>query len=285
MYFLISLLALFILLILYLYYRASITDVTILKNLYHYRSIRGVANCLAGLESETYIDPNKIPSFISLCFLLHEDDLFFEHKGANWAEIYQRIKAYFFNRKNLAGGSSITQQLAKLVFTGSKRTLYRKFKQFIIANKIEKHFSKDEILGLYYSAILFGATPHGVKAGCKHIFQKTPEELNLEEAFILVAFTPCPCLMEEYLLKNHDDSVFNYMTTFERIREALRICQVSLGNAELKDLKEISYIQVKKVMSTYSSLNTHSLNISQEQKIALTSAEFVYSLKDRIANL
>ncbi|MEI9945121.1 MAG: transglycosylase domain-containing protein [Chitinophagaceae bacterium] len=127
------------------------------------------------------ISPNVINALIAT-----EDERFKEHSGIDFKST---LRAFFTLGKQ-GGGSTLTQQLAKaLLEQGSKNKAWRvieKVKEYIIAVKLEKNFTKEEIITLYLNAVPFGNNIYGIRNAARNFFQKEPDRLNPEEAALLV---------------------------------------------------------------------------------------------------
>lgn len=115
-----------------------------------------------------------------------EDERFYKHSGIDFKSTLRAV----FSLGGQGGGSTITQQLAKaLLDQGSKNKAWRvieKLKEWIIAIKLEKNFTKEEIITLYLNAVPFGDNVYGIRNAARTFFQKEPDRLNTEEAAVLV---------------------------------------------------------------------------------------------------
>ena len=115
-----------------------------------------------------------------------EDERFYSHSGVD----FKSTMRAFLTLGTSGGGSTITQQLAKaLLDQGSKNKAWRvveKLKEWIIAVKLEKNFTKEEIITLYLNAVPFGNNIYGIRNAARSFFQKEPDRLNVEEAALLV---------------------------------------------------------------------------------------------------
>ena len=115
-----------------------------------------------------------------------EDERFYSHSGVDFKSTMRAM----LTAGTSGGGSTITQQLAKaLLDQGSKNRAWRvveKLKEWIIAVKLEKNFTKEEIITLYLNAVPFGNNIYGIRNAARSFFQKEPDRLNVEEAALLV---------------------------------------------------------------------------------------------------
>ncbi|RKX96083.1 MAG: hypothetical protein DRP84_02250 [Spirochaetes bacterium] len=134
--------------------------------------------------------------------LAMEDRRFYQHHGIDYkallAAIYYDIKSLSFVR----GGSTITQQLAKILFTNSKKTIQRKIYELFCTLEIEKRFTKDEILTLYLNSIYFGHYIYGIRSASLYYFNKEPYFLDFFESALLVAIIPNPSRFSPLLHEN-----------------------------------------------------------------------------------
>jgi penicillin-binding protein 1A len=135
---------------------------------------------------------SDIPAPVIGAFLAVEDTGFYDHIGIDFMGI---LRAMFTNLRHMSivqGGSTITQQLVKVVFTKGERKITRKFNEAILALVVEKEFTKDEILEFYFNQIYFGHGAYGISSAAEFYFNKPVEELNLMEGSILAALPKSP---------------------------------------------------------------------------------------------
>ena len=220
-----------------------------------------------GLQSTHYLDPSTLPGCFVITLLLHEDDLFFEHHGVNWREVRARLKAAWRSRTVPKGGSSISQQLVRFLFLQKHRSWLRKVRELVYAIKLERHFSKQEILGLYLGSIRFGDTGSGLQAAAKRYFNKQPQELDLCEALILCGSIPTPVRSGFALLCEADYSVFARRTAFYKASDFLRFIYKRLGKQSLAEIPQISYQLAKAQLQTMSRYSPHGLSAAEEAAI------------------
>ncbi|MFC2092054.1 penicillin-binding protein 1A [Elusimicrobiota bacterium] len=144
------------------------------------------------MERRTLVPLNQIPVDLQNAVLAIEDTNFFDHWGL---DVLGVIRAFIENFKAghvVQGGSTITQQLAKVMFLTPERSLKRKIKELLLAMHIEKEFSKEEILQLYLNQIYFGEGAYGVDAASKVYFNKHVNRLNLAECAMLAGLPRAP---------------------------------------------------------------------------------------------
>ena len=135
---------------------------------------------------------DRIPPFLREALIAVEDSRFYQHYGLDPVGI---IRALWTNINCLClaeGGSTITQQLAKVLFFTPEKSLSRKFKEALLVFRIERDLSKDKILELYFNQIYFGHGAYGIQAAAQTYFNKPVDELNLAEAAMLAGLPRAP---------------------------------------------------------------------------------------------
>jgi penicillin-binding protein 1A len=140
-------------------------------------------------KETTYSD---LPINLINAVIATEDRKFFKHYGI---DLFGMIRAGYiniFSGQVKQGGSTITQQLAKIAFLTPEQTLERKMKEIILALKIEHAFSKQEILALYLNKAYFGSGQYGISNASKFYFNKKVEHLNLKECAMIAGLLKAP---------------------------------------------------------------------------------------------
>ncbi len=137
---------------------------------------------------------SKIPKPLVQAFIASEDRRFYQHHGVD----YQGIVRAFVNNlrsRNLGeGGSTITQQLARILFLNQERTLGRKFKEISLSQKIEQKLSKEQILERYLNLVYLGSGAYGVADASWVYFSKPVDKLTLAEMATIAGLAPAPSL-------------------------------------------------------------------------------------------
>jgi len=134
----------------------------------------------------------KIPQNLKNAIIAVEDAQFYKHHGLNLRGIVRAALANLRAGEVVEGGSSITQQLAKVFFLNPEKSVPRKIKEALLAIEIEKKFSKDKILELYCNHIYFGHGAYGVEAAAQTYFRKPAEKLSLGECAMLAGLPRAP---------------------------------------------------------------------------------------------
>ena len=135
---------------------------------------------------------DEVPEMVRQAFIAAEDDQFFQHAGFDYAGILRSLVVNLVPGKRLQGASTITQQTARNLFLTQDRTWRRKVQEMFLTHRIEREFSKQEILGLYLNVISFGKRTYGVAAAADLYYGKKLDELTLAEAATLARVPQAP---------------------------------------------------------------------------------------------
>ncbi|RUM88756.1 MAG: penicillin-binding protein 1A [Thermodesulfatator sp.] len=182
---------------LYLYFRLELPDISALKN-YRPPAVTVVydreGHPLAYWYRERRfpVPLSRMPSYLIQAFVAAEDARFYEHPGIDLLSILRALLADIRARRVVQGGSTITQQVARALLLSPERTLTRKIREAILAWRIDKALTKDEILNIYLNQIYLGAGAYGVEAAALTYFGKHVWELTLPEAALIAGLTPAP---------------------------------------------------------------------------------------------
>jgi penicillin-binding protein 1A len=155
----------------------------------------GDGNLLTTLHGEvdrTVIPLGQMPDHLIEAVLAVEDKDFYEHPGVSVWGTARAVWSNLFSDEPLQGGSTITQQYVKNVFTGGERSYSRKIKEAMLALKLEQQFTKDEILEKYLNTIYFGHGAYGVQAAAQTYWDKDAAELNVLESATLAGLINAP---------------------------------------------------------------------------------------------
>src|SRR5574337_1979634 len=125
---------------------------------------------------------DKIPRHLINGVIAVEDAQFYQHRGINFRGIARAMLVNLRALRPVEGGSSITQQLAKLLLLSPEKHLSRKIKEALLALEIEKRYTKNKILELYLNQVYFGHGAYGVESAAQTYFKKSVDQLNLAEA-------------------------------------------------------------------------------------------------------
>ena len=143
-------------------------------------------------ENRTWVPLSMISRAMQEAAIAAEDSSFYRHKGLDFTGI---LRAFWVNVRNLKavqGASTITQQLAWNLFLTKEKTLQRKIKEAIISIRLERIYSKEQILEMYLNMIYFGHGAWGIHSASQLYFNKEPSELDLSEAALLAGIVKGP---------------------------------------------------------------------------------------------
>ncbi len=142
------------------------------------------------------VKPSDIPTILKQAVISDEDRSYYRHSGIDLRGSVRALWADLRGGRVSQGGSTITQQYVKNVYTGNERTLNRKLKEAILANRVDRKLSKDEILFRYLNTIYLGEGAYGVGAASETYFRKSVRDLTVSEAALLAGIIPAPSLYQ-----------------------------------------------------------------------------------------
>ncbi len=150
-----------------------------------------VAELSAG-EDRELVSYSQIPPVVIQAVVATEDKTFFSHKGVDPAGIIRALYRDLRNEGVRQGGSTITQQYVKNTFTGDEQSFGRKLREATLAVKLEREFTKEQILERYLNRIYFGRGAYGIQAAAQNYFGKNVEQLDLADAAFLAGLIRSP---------------------------------------------------------------------------------------------
>ncbi len=152
-----------------------------------------------GRENREMVAIADVPEHIVNSFLAAEDDKFYQHSGVNYTGLMRAMLANLRAGKVVQGGSTITQQVAKMIFLTREKTYTRKLKDFLLALEIEKKFSKEDILYVYLNHVYLGAGHYGIKETFRGYFNKELDDVSIAESAIVAGLLVAPGRYSPYL--------------------------------------------------------------------------------------
>jgi len=166
---------------------------------------------------------SELPSYLPAAFLAMEDRRFYQHGGVDPRGLVRAAITDFKALRLVQGGSTITQQLVKILFLTPDRTLSRKLVEIAGAWKLERLLSKDQILELYLNRIYLGAGAYGVDGAARLYFGKSAHDVTLQEAAMLAGLTNAPSLYSPRrdlpTAQKHADLVLSTLVTYGTMKE------------------------------------------------------------------
>ncbi len=145
-----------------------------------------------GIRSDDSYPLEKLPDYFIKAALATEDRRFYDHFGVDLVGTLRALVNNYSGDSGVQGGSSITQQLAKNLFLSNERTIERKIKEAFLAVWLEWHYSKDEILKLYFDRAYMGGGNFGAAAASEYYFGKKITDVSLAEAAMLAGLFKAP---------------------------------------------------------------------------------------------
>lgn len=152
---------------------------------------------LHGEQNRTPVSIESIPLHLQKAVLSMEDNRFYDHHGFDLRGITRGL-IRTLTGKRLEGGSTITNQVAKMVFLTEDRTWSRKVQEVFVSLRLEKDFTKDEILEFYLNRLFMGGSAYGMQEAALYYFGKDVSELSLAEAATLAGIIPAPNYYSPY---------------------------------------------------------------------------------------
>ncbi len=150
------------------------------------------------IENRTYASYDELSPNLVHAAVATEDVRFYKHSGIDMKGLARVVvKTLLLHDSSQGGGSTITQQLAKTLYprgekTGKLELVLTKFKEWITAVRLERDYTKDEIIAMYLNSIFFGSGAYGVKSAAETFFAKSPADLSIEESAMLVGMVNKP---------------------------------------------------------------------------------------------
>jgi len=169
----------------------------------------------------------EIPDSLKKAIIATEDKNFYKHSGFDPLALVRSTLSNMLAGHVVQGASTITQQLARILFLSSEKTFDRKLKELIIAYRLEKTLPKDEILEMYLNNVYMGEGAYGVSAASKIYFNKIPKDLTLAEAALIAGLPQAPSIYSPYqnmkASKNRRSQVLDRMVKMDYITEKVAI--------------------------------------------------------------
>ncbi len=189
-------------------------------------------------EKRVFVPIDVIPDLVKQSFIAAEDKKFYKHHGIDYVAIARAAVRNFKNPGGRPeGASTITQQVAKNFLLSNEVSYKRKIREAILAYRLEKAMSKDRILELYLNEIFLGQRSYGVAAAALSYFNKSLEELSIEEAAYLAALPKAPS--KYHPVRNHDEAMTRRNHVIQRLMEDGYILPAQADIAKAKPLQMV----------------------------------------------
>ena len=154
------------------------------------------------VERRTFVPCYQIPDYVKKAFVSVEDVRFYNHPGVDVIGTFRALWNDIKAGGVVQGGSTITQQLARMLFLKPEKSIQRKIKEAALSIKIEQRYTKDEILGMYLNQAYFGTRAYGIEAASETYFGKSTKDLTIAEAALLASMPKAPSVYSPF--KNPD---------------------------------------------------------------------------------
>ncbi len=178
------------------------------------------------------IKMEELPKYVPNAVVAIEDERFYEHSGFDIKGIARAFFGNLFAGRITGGGSTLTQQLTKNALLSPERTYKRKAEELFLAVKIEKVYSKEEILQMYLNQVYFGSGAWGIGNASKKYFDKNIKDVSISEAAMLAGLLHAPNYLDPY--KNYDLAVKRRDVVLAKMKE-LKMITASEYNAAKKE--------------------------------------------------
>jgi penicillin-binding protein 1A len=187
------------------------------------------------VERRIFVPLAQIPRALRDAVLATEDRRFYHHWGIDPIGIARAVWQNYRRGRVVEGGSTITQQLTKVLFLTPDKSIERKLKEAVLALELERRYSKDRILEMYLNQIYFGHGAYGVEAAARTYFGKSVSELNVREAALIAGLPRAPSAYSPFehgdLAKRRREVVLRRMVEYGTVKseDAKRLARMDLG--------------------------------------------------------
>src|SRR3989454_11291821 len=221
---------------------------------------------------------SEVSPILSAALLPREDARFYEHKGIDWRGILRALVHDILSGSAKEGASSITQQLARNSLPLGGRTISRKVLEAMVALRIERQFTKQQILELYVNRIYFGAGCYGVETASQAYFGKSASKLNLPEAALLAGLIRSPNRFSP--LKNPEGAAMQRNAVLDRMVQLKKLSPEQAEPAKMAKItphpRHLSFIQENYAMDAVQ----RDLNLLLTQDQIDNGGLFIYTTLD-----
>ena len=184
-----------------------------------------------GNQQRTLVALDEIPTYLKNAAIISEDKNFYQHKGFDIKGILRAVFMDVLRGGKVQGGSTITQQLIKNALLTNEKSISRKLKELVLAYQIEKRFSKDQILQMYFNEIPYGSTAYGVRAASYTYFDKDVKDLSLAESAALAVLPRAPTYLSPW--GSHRDKLLAaQQTLLDSMAQEGSISQIEADDAK-----------------------------------------------------
>lgn len=227
-------------------------------------------------EEYSYVDISKVSPFVSQGYISIEDKDFLKHNGISIKGMARAGVEYIKNRKVTSGGSTITQQLIKNTLLTQDRTIDRKITEIFLAPKIEKLYTKTQIMEFYVNNCYYGEGCYGIESAAQHYFSKSASELTLSESAILCGVSNNPTMWSP--TKNPENCLERRDLILDNMLADGYITQDQCDQAKKADLV-LNIKDKEPVEENY--MSSYAIDCAVRELMAQNGFEFEYVFKSR----
>lgn len=210
-----------------------------------------------GDENRTIVPLEQVPPHLRDAVVAIEDRRFYEHRGVDLQGLMRAAKTNAEQGEIRQGGSTITQQLVKILFTEGERTLGRKVREALLAFQLETLANKDEVLGTYLNTVYFGNGSYGVESAARRYFNRGTADLSLAQSALLAG-------------------IIRYPSGYDPVAEPDAALQ--RRTVVLQQMREQGYISREEAAAA----NAEELQLAQPQQVAQFAPYFVEYVKKEL---
>ena len=161
------------------------------RRVYHFKE-----SLEAKVDRKQFVSSKDIPDMMKKAIVATEDRRFYDHGALDLVSVTRALVTNYMAGQTLEGGSTIAQQTVKNIFLSHDRTLARKIEELALAVRLEKNYTKDEILELYLNTIYFGHGAYGIKDAARIYFGKDVKDLNVSQCAMLAGLPQAPSVYD-----------------------------------------------------------------------------------------
>lgn len=188
-----------------------------------------------GPATRDELEFKEIPEKLVQAFVASEDRRFYSHSGVDYQSVVRAVVANAFAKDVVEGGSTITQQLARIVYLNMERSILRKAREAFLAQKIERELEKPKILERYLNLVYLGSNAYGVGDAAWIFFGKSVDKLTLAESALIAGLPPAPSQYSP--LVNPEVAISRRAIVLERMVDAGYITPAQAAAAKAEPLK------------------------------------------------
>lgn len=184
----------------------------------------GVVLQQLGSATRQKLTIKQVPDRVVKAFIAAEDRRFYQHNGVDYQSVIRAVASNLLARDLVEGGSTITQQVARIIYLSQDRTMARKLQEAFLAQKIERTLSKDQVLEKYLNLVYLGSGAYGVADAAWVYYSKSVDQLTLSETAMIAGLPPAPSdyspLVNLQIARQRRDIVLDRMQEAGFITEA-----------------------------------------------------------------